>query len=90
MREGLIDYYAKFAFVIPEANIPITLFYHQFETENVNDFLGSEYDAVATYKLNDYATLISKYAIYDADGQEHVAYGAKDTTVFTFEVNLKY
>jgi len=56
----------------------------------VSDFLGSEYDAVASYKLNDYAILVSKYAIYETDGQEHVAYGGVDKTVFTFEVNLKY
>ena len=56
----------------------------------MNDFLGKEYDAVATYKINDYATLISKYAIYETDGQENVAYGGRDKTVFTFEVNLKY
>ena len=90
LHQGLSDYYAKFAFMVPNIEIPITLFYHHFETENVSDFLGSEYDAVASYKLNDYATLVSKYAIYETDGQEHVAYGGVDKTVFTFEVNLKY
>jgi hypothetical protein len=90
LRQGLTDYYAKFGFKIPNVDIPVTLYYHQFETENVNDFHGSEYDAVASYKINDYATLISKYAIYETDGQENVAYSGRDKTAFTFEVNLKY
>lgn len=90
LHQGLTDYYAKFAFTLPNVDIPITLLYHQFETENVNDFLGNEYDAVASYKLNDYATLVGKYAIYETDGQEWVAYGGQDKTVFTFEVNLKF
>ena len=92
LSQGLVDYYAKLGFKIPEANIPVTLFYHHFETDSVDDFLGDEIDAVATYKLNDYATFITKYALYraDSDGPENVAYGGRDKTVFTLEVNLNF
>lgn len=88
LPQGLEDYYAMIGFSV--GPVPIELYYHSFETENVSDFLGSEIDAVASYKVNEYITLVSKYAKYKTDGAEMVGYGGADKTVFTFEANLKY
>ncbi len=90
LHQGLEDYYARLSFTFPDSDIPLTLSYHEFHTENVNDFLGSEIDAVATYKLNDNIQLLTKYAFYDSDLRENVGYGGVDKTVFTVEANIKY
>lgn len=90
LNQGLKDFYGSFSFTVPDIEVPITIAYHHFETENVSDFLGTEWDLVGTYKLNDHAQLLSKIAYFDSDGQENVVYGGSDNTLFTLEVNLKY
>lgn len=88
LTQGLQDLYLKFAF--KAGPVPITLFYHDFETDEGGIGLGTEIDAVASYKLNEYVTLISKYAYYNSDESTGVTYGGKDKTLFTLEANLAF
>ncbi|MBK1877361.1 alginate export family protein [Pelagicoccus mobilis] len=88
LPEGLEDYYVVFGF--KAGDVPIKVFYHSFDAANVSDYLGSEIDVVASYKLNDYVTLIGKFADYSSDGAENVTYGGVDKQVLTVEANLKF
>lgn len=88
LPEGLEDYYVSFGF--KAGDVPIKLFYHSFSTENVSDYLGSEIDLVASYKLNEYVTLVGKFADYSSDGAENVNYGGVDRQVLTLEANLSF
>ncbi|MBC2604581.1 alginate export family protein [Pelagicoccus albus] len=88
MPQGLEDYYVSFGF--KAGDVPIKLVYHSFGTENVSDYLGSEIDLVASYKLNEYVTLVGKFADYSSDGAETVGYGGVDKQVLTLEANLKF
>ena len=90
LSQGLKDYYVRYSGEIANLDIPITISYHRFEAENLADFLGNEFDLVATYELNDHTQIVSKYASYQSDGQENVLYGGFDKTVFTFELNISY
>ncbi len=90
LSQGLRDYYLRYTGEIARLGMPIAISYHHFEAENLNDFLGNELDMVATYKLSDHAQIVSKYAYFYSDGQENVAYGGFDKTVFTFELNISY
>lgn len=88
LSQGLEDYYVSVGF--KAGPVPVKVIYHSFETENISDFLGSEIDLVASYKLNDYVTLLGKFADYSSDGAENVGYGGADKQVITFEANLKF
>ncbi len=88
LPEGLEDYYLAFGFKAGEA--PVKLVYHSFNTANSSEFLGSEIDLVASYKLNKYVTLIGKFADYSTNGGATVSYGTVDKQVFTAEANLKF
>ncbi|MDQ8203784.1 hypothetical protein [Pelagicoccus sp. SDUM812003] len=88
LPEGLEDMYVSLGF--KAGDVPIKLVYHEFATENISDYLGSEIDLVASYKLNEYMTFVTKFADYSSDGAENVGYGGADKQVFTFEVNLNY
>ncbi len=90
LSQGLHDYYLRYTDEIASLGMPIALSYHHFEAENLNDFLGSEWDIVATYPLSDHVQMVSKYAYFCSDGRENVAYGGSDKTVFTFELNISY
>jgi len=90
LSQGLKDYYARYSCTIPQLEVPLTIAYHQFETQNLSDYLGSELDIVATYRLSNHAQILSKYARFDSDGPENVTYGGFDKTVFTIELNLSY
>lgn len=88
LPQGLEDYYVSFGF--KAGDVPVKVIYHSFETANVSDYLGSEIDLVASYKLNDYVTLVGKFADYNSDGAETVGYGGVDKQVLTLEANLKF
>lgn len=88
LSQGLEDMYGVLSF--KAGAVPIKVFYHSFSTENVSDYLGSEIDLVASYKVNEYVTLVGKFADYDSDGAENVNYGGVDKKVYTFEFNLSY
>ncbi len=90
LNQGLKDYYVRYSGKIASLDIPIAISYHHFETENLADFLGNEFDLVATHRLNDHTQIVSKYAYYQSDDQENVAYGGFNKTVFTFELNISY
>lgn len=47
--------------------VDLALVYHDFSGDNSGDSIGSEIDAVATYKLSDKITTQLKYANYSAD-----------------------
>lgn len=88
LREGLEDYYVSLGF--KAVDVPMTLVYHSFHTEGSSEYLGSEIDLVATYKLNEYVTLIGKFADYSTNGGATVSYGTADKQVLTLEANLKF
>lgn len=88
LPQGLKDLYASFGF--KAGDVPVKVFYHHFETENVSDYLGYEIDVVATYKVNEYVTLVGKFADYSSDGAETVSYGGADKQVYTIEANLSF
>lgn len=91
LPQGLVDTHVSAKYSFPVGNgLPVTFVYHLFEAENDGGDLGDEIDLVATYKLNDYTTIIGKYAYYEADTNNVVGYGGADASVFTFEANLKF
>lgn len=90
LSQGLKDYYARFSCNIPHVEVPLTIAYHQFETQNLSDYLGRELDIVVTYRLSAHAQILSKYARFDSDGRENVTYGGFNKSVFTIELNLSY
>lgn len=85
---GLEDYYVVFGFKAGE--VPVKIFYHSFDTAKMGQHLGSEIDLVASYKLNDYVTLVGKFADYSTNGGAPVGYGTSDKQVLTLEANLKF
>ena len=91
--DGLKDFYAYLGYKIPVGKgIPVKLIYHDFSPETDNDPArdgGTEIDLVASYKLNKYATLVTKYGDYSEDGGVGNA-GAFDKQMFTLEMNFVY
>lgn len=88
LPEGLEDYYVSFGF--KAGDVPVKVIYHSFDTAGSSEYLGSEIDLVASYKLNDYVTLIGKFADYSTNGGATVSYGTADKQVLTLEANLKF
>tara|TARA_B110000037_G_scaffold174807_1_gene199177 strand:+ start:955 stop:2190 length:1236 start_codon:yes stop_codon:yes gene_type:complete len=91
LPQGLEDLYLKASYKLPVGNgLVLTTIYHEFNAENISQSLGSEIDVVGAYKLNDYTTLIGKYAYYDAESGVTVGYGASNASMFSLEANLKF
>lgn len=88
LPEGLEDYYLTFGF--KAGDVPVKLTYHSFDTAGSGEYLGSEIDLVASYKLNEYVTLIGKFADYSTNGGATVSYGTADKQVLTVEANLAF
>ncbi|MDQ8199347.1 alginate export family protein [Pelagicoccus enzymogenes] len=88
LPEGLEDYYLTFGF--KAGDVPVKLTYHSFDTASSGEYLGSEIDLVASYKLNEYVTLIGKFADYSTNGGATVSYGTADKQVLTLEANLAF
>ena len=86
---GLEDYYVYAGYKIPLGNgINIKAIYHWFDSESSGtpgQDGGEEIDFVASYKVNKYITLVTKYGDYDTDGGVGNA-GAFDKKMFTFEI----
>ena len=65
---GLIDIYGYYAFNLPkESKATAKIIGHFFQTEDGNDDLGWELDAVASYKLSDQVTLGAKFAYFNGE-----------------------
>lgn len=90
---GLEDYYVYAGYTIPVGNgINAKVIYHWFDSQSggaSGENGGEELDLVASYKVNDYFTLLSKYGRYKESGGVGNA-GAADRTMFTFELNFVY
>ena len=90
---GLEDIYVYAGYKIPVGNgIAVKAIYHWFDSESggaSGENGGEELDLVASYKINKYLTLVSKYGDYDSDGGVGNA-GAVDKKMFTFEMNFIY
>lgn len=87
LARGLHDYYASAGYTLP-GKFPVKVYYHKFKTDVGDMDLGNEVDIVVTRKINDYLSVLAKYAKYEADAT--FGYGSFDKTVFTFEVNMIY
>ena len=96
---GLEDFYVYAGYKIPVGNgIAVKAIYHWFEAESgaaSGQDGGEEIDFVASYKVNDYLTLVSKYGDYDSDGGIGTVggknnAGGADKKMFTFEMNFIY
>lgn len=83
---GLIDLYGYYAFKFPEGSkATAKVIAHFFQTEDGNDDLGWELDAVSTYKLSDQITLGAKAAYFNgASG------GPFDRTRFTLDLTYAF
>lgn len=90
---GLEDIYIYAGYTIPVGNgINTKVIYHWFDSESggaSGEDGGEELDLVASYKVNSYLSLITKYGDYDTDGGVGNA-GAADKKMFTFELNFIY
>ncbi len=87
--QGLEDIWVGAGGAIPIGNgLVLKAFYHWFdpETDGAGSY-GDEIDFVATYKINSYLTLISKFANYSG-GSDPLSPADKD--IFTVELNLKF
>ena len=89
---GLQDLYIYAGYKIPvwdEKTIPVKVIYHSFDPDSGSADYGDEIDFVASYKVNDYVSLMAKYGYYQAD-TDFVGTGGADKTMFTFDVNFAY
>ena len=90
---GLEDFYVYAGYTIPVGNgIKAKVIYHWFDSESngaAGQDGGTELDLVASYKINDYLSLVGKYGDYEEDGGVGNA-GALDKKMFTFEMNFIY
>ena len=85
--DGLVDVYAYYALPLPkESKATAKIIGHFFQTEDGNDDLGWELDAVSTYKLTDNVKLLAKFAYFD--GEEDG--GPFDRTRFTLDLNYSF
>lgn len=100
---GLEDYYIYAGYTIPVGNgINAKVIYHWFDSESggsAGQDGGTELDLVASYKVNEYLSLITKYGDYSTDGGVGTGglgggvgglAGALDKKMFTFELNFQY
>lgn len=93
---GLEDFYVYTGYTIPIGNgINAKAIYHWFDSESGGTSSqdgGTEIDLVASYKVNDYMTVITKYGNYQEDGGVGAGglQGAFDKEMFTFELNFVY
>lgn len=90
---GLEDFYVYAGYTVPVGNgIHAKVIYHWFDSESggaAGQDGGEELDLVASYKINDYVSLMAKYGDYQEDGGVGNA-GAFDKKMFTFELNFVY
>lgn len=89
---GLEDFYVYAGYKIPVGNgIAFKAIYHWFDSETsvAGQDGGEEIDLVASYKINKYLSLVSKYGDYDSDGGVGNR-GGVDKKMFTFELNFVY
>lgn len=92
LANGLQDLYVYAGYKIPvwdEKTIPVKVVYHSFDPDNGSVDYGDEIDLVASYKVNEYVTLVTKYGYYMAD-DEFAGAGGADKSMFTFDVNFAY
>ena len=95
LTNGLQDLYAYVGYKIPvwdEKTIPVKVIYHSFNPDGGSRDYGDEIDFVASYKVNEYVSLMAKYGYYMADDEfaSNVAPGGADKSMFTFDVNFAY
>ncbi len=91
LTQGLDDTYLSANYTVPIGNgLPVTLIYHQFESENNGVDLGEEFDVVSTYPLTESILLLAKYAYYEADLGNTVGYGGTNASMFSIEANFSY
>lgn len=92
-NNGLEDFYVYAGYTIPVGSgIKTKVIYHWFDSESggaAGQDGGTELDLVASYKINKYLSLVSKYGDYQEDGGVGNAGGA-DKKMFTFEMNFVY
>ncbi len=90
---GLQDLYAYVGYQIPvwdEKTIPVKVIYHSFDPDSGSVDYGDEIDFVASYKVNEYVSLMAKYGYYFADDEFAGGVGGADKGMFTFDVNFAY
>lgn len=81
---GLRDYYGFVGTKLPEPfKGKIAGFYHYFTGDEDTSELGWEFDLVATHQINENATALVKYALFDGDG-------LNDVERFWLELTLKF
>jgi hypothetical protein len=83
---GLRDLFVSISPAIPIDGLKFKFIFHQFWDDKGGDNLGQEYDAVATYPLNQYITLLYKLGYYDA-GQSRSPQGRVRNTL---EMNFAF
>jgi hypothetical protein len=73
-----------------DVSIPVKVIYHSFDPDGGSVDYGEEVDFVASYKVNEYVSLMAKYGYYMADDEfaSKVGPGGADKSMFTFDVNF--
>ncbi len=84
-NRGLRDLFVSVAPAIPLARVGLTLVFHQFWDDQGGDDLGQEYDAVATYALNQYIGFLYKLAYYDGGKKPAFSTVTRSTLQMTFK-----
>ena len=62
--DGLEDLYAWFGVTLP-GSIPLKFIYHKFDAETGGADYGDEFNLIATKKLSDHFSLLTKFAHYE-------------------------
>jgi len=84
-NRGLRDFFVNVAPALPIPKTTLVLSFHQFWDDQGGDDLGQEYDAVATYALNQYVVFLWKGAYYDGGKKPAFSKVTRSTLQVTFK-----
>lgn len=87
---GLEDLHVRAEYLLPVwEGIRLTAIHHWFVPQRGGGDYGDEIDLVASYAFTEQVSLIGKFGRYSSDGGSG-GVGARDKTMFTFEINFIY
>ena len=82
---GLRDVFISITPAIFIDKLKLTAIFHQFYSDQGSDDLGQEYDAVASYAINQYLQVLYKFAYYDENNRRSPSSRVRSVLQSTFK-----